>query len=146
MAQKELRIGMIGYGFMGRAHSNGYRRVNNFFDLEYRPVLKAACARTEGAIKDFADTWGYESIETDWRKLIERKDIDAIDICVPNNLHKEIALAAAANGKMILCEKPLALNAKEERKWCRRSKKPVWQIPSGTITAASPLCLWQRAG
>src|SRR5690606_23890070 len=77
------------------------------------PVLKAACARTEGAIKDFADTWGYESIETDWRKLIERKDIDAIDICVPNNLHKEIALAAAANGKMILCEKPLALNAKE---------------------------------
>src|SRR5690606_10182695 len=96
-----LNIGMIGYGFMGRAHSNGYRKVNNFFETKYRPVLKAACARSADKIKGFADTWGYESIETDWRKLIERKDIDAIDVCVPNNLHKEICLAAAAAGKMI---------------------------------------------
>src|SRR6188474_1538450 len=110
MATKPLNIGMIGYGFMGRAHSNGYARVNNFFDLEYRPVLKAACARDKAKIQAFADQWGYESVETDWRKMIERKDIDAIDICTPNNLHKEIALAAAAAGKMILCEKPLAMN------------------------------------
>lgn len=111
--KKNLNIGMIGYGFMGRAHSNGYLRANNFFDLEYRPVLKAACARDEARAKSFADTWGYESVETDWRKLIDRKDIDAIDICTPNNLHKEIALAAAAAGKMILCEKPLAMNSAE---------------------------------
>ena len=76
---------MIGYGFMGRAHSNAYRKVNNFFDLEYRPVLKAVCGRDADKAKAFADKWGYESVETDWRKLIERKDIDAIDICTPNN-------------------------------------------------------------
>jgi predicted dehydrogenase len=111
---KDLRIGMIGYGFMGRAHSNGYRRVNNFFgDLEYRPVLQAVAARDAAKAKAFADQWGYASVETDWRKLVERKDIDAVDICTPNNLHKEIALACAANGKMILCEKPLAMNGRE---------------------------------
>jgi predicted dehydrogenase len=110
---KPLNIGMIGYGFMGRAHSNAYANVNHFFDLPYRPVLKAACARDTAKIKAFADNWGYESTESDWRKLVERKDIDVIDICVPNNLHKEIALAAAANKKMILCEKPLAMNGVE---------------------------------
>ena len=110
---KPLRIGMIGYGFMGRAHSNAYRKVNNFFDLEYRPVLKAVCARTEDRTKAFAETWGYESVETDWRTLVERDDIDAVDICLPNNLHREIAMAAAETGKMVLCEKPLAMNAAE---------------------------------
>jgi predicted dehydrogenase len=110
---KPLNIGMIGYGFMGRAHSNAYRRVSNFFNLEYQPVLKAVCARDAEKAKAFAETWGYESIETDWKKLIARKDIDAVDICTPNNLHKEIALAAAAAGKMILCEKPLAMNSEE---------------------------------
>jgi predicted dehydrogenase len=120
---KDLRIGMIGYGFMGRAHSNGYRRVNNFFDLEYRPVLKAACARDRDKIQAFANKWGYESVETDWRKLVERKDIDAVDICVPNNLHKEIALACAAAGKMILCEKPLAMNGPEGAEMVRVIEK-----------------------
>jgi predicted dehydrogenase len=110
---KPLHLGMIGYGFMGRAHSNAYRKVNNFFDLEYRPVLKAVCARDEKNAKAFAEKWGYESVETDWRKLLARKDIDAVDICTPNNLHKEIAIAAAQAGKAILCEKPLAMNAAE---------------------------------
>src|SRR5437870_12871792 len=105
---KPLNVGMIGYGFMGRAHSNAYRKVNNFFDLDYRPVLKAACARSADKVKAFAEKWGYESTETDWRKMVERKDIDVIDICVPNDLHAEIAAAAAASKKMILCEKPLA--------------------------------------
>jgi len=110
---RPLNIGMIGYGFMGRAHSNAYSQVNHFFDLQYRPVLKAICARDEAKAKAFAATWGYESVETDWRKLIARKDIDAIDICVPNNMHREIALAAAVAGKTILCEKPLAMNSQE---------------------------------
>ena len=92
---KSLNIGMIGYGFMGRAHSNAYSKVNHFFDLQYQPVLKAICARDEAKAKAFAGTWGYESVETDWRKLVARKDIDAIDICTPNNLHREIAIAAA---------------------------------------------------
>ncbi len=111
--RKPLRIGMVGYGFMGRAHSNAYNRVNNFFDLEYEPVLQAVCARNEDNAKKFADTWGYASVETDWRKLLERKDIDAVDICVPNNLHHDIAIAAAKAGKMILCEKPLSMNTAE---------------------------------
>jgi predicted dehydrogenase len=112
-AKKALNIGIVGYGFMGRTHSNAYKRVNDFFDVEYRPVLKAVCGRTAEQARAFADRWGYESIETDWRKLVERKDIDAIDICTPNNTHAEIALAAAAAGKMILCEKPLSMNLVE---------------------------------
>ncbi len=116
---KPLNIGMIGYGFMGRAHSNGYRQANNFFKLQFRPVLKAVCARDKEKAQAFADNWGYESIETDWRKLLERKDIDAVDICTPNNLHKEIAIAAAKAGKMILCEKPLSMNAAEGEEMCR---------------------------
>lgn len=110
---KTLNVGLIGYGFMGRAHSNAYRQVSQFFDLEYQPVLKAACARKEEKIKDFAANWGWESYETDWRKLIERDDIDLIDIGSPNNTHHDIAIAAAEAGKMVLCEKPLAMNVAE---------------------------------
>ena len=113
MAKKKLKVGMIGYGFMGRAHSNAFRKVGNFFPLEHEIVLKAACARSEDKARAFADNWGYESIETDWRKLVERPDIDVIDIASPNDTHREIALAAAAAGKMILCEKPLGRNSAE---------------------------------
>src|SRR5271165_4455794 len=120
---KPLNVGLIGYGFMGRAHSNAYANVNHFFDLEYRPVLKAVCARSADKAKPFAEKWGYESVETDWRKLIERKDIDVIDICSPNNTHAEIALAAASNKKMILCEKPLALNGPEALKMVQAVEK-----------------------
>jgi predicted dehydrogenase len=137
-----LNIGMIGYGFMGRAHSNAYRKVNHFFNLEYRPVLKAVCARSADKVKAFADQWGYESIETDWRKLVERKDIDCVDICVPNNLHAEIALAAAAAGKMVLCEKPLAMNGAEAVRMAEAVEKArvpnmVWynyrRVPAVTL-------------
>ena len=111
---KPLNIGLIGYGFMGRTHTNGYKRANDFFpELEYRPVLKAVCGRNAEKVQEFADQWQYESIETDWKELIKRDDIDAIDICTPNNSHAEIAIAAAEAGKMILCEKPLALNPAE---------------------------------
>jgi predicted dehydrogenase len=85
--------------------------------------LKAICARDEAKAKDFAAKWGYESVETDWKKLLSRKDIDAVDICVPNNLHKEIAVAAAQAGKIILCEKPLAMNAAEGEEMCRAVEK-----------------------
>ena len=115
--KKPLNIGLVGYGFMGRTHTHGYKRVNDFFpELAYRPVLKAVCGRSAEGTQAFADQWGYESIETDWRKLIERKDIDAIDICTPNNSHAEIAIAAAKAGKMILCEKPLSMNTAEGHK------------------------------
>src|SRR5882762_7763245 len=111
--KKKLNVGLVGYGFMGRTHSNAFGQVNNFFDLEYEPVLKAVCARDASKVKPFADQWGFESVETDWRKLVERKDIDLIDIASPNDTHAGIAMAAAAAGKMVLCEKPLALNGRE---------------------------------
>ena len=116
MAKKALNIGVIGYGFMGKAHSNAYRKVGNFFDLAYHPVLKAVCGRNRAKTEEFAARWGYESVETDWKKLVARKDIDAVDICVPNDLHMEIAIAAAKAGKIVLTEKPLARTAKEGEK------------------------------
>jgi predicted dehydrogenase len=106
-----LRIGMIGHGFMGRAHSNAYLRVPQFFpELKLKPVLQAVCGRDKDTTAAFASQWGYASTESDWRALLDRDDIDAVDICTPNNLHREIALAAAAKGKMILCEKPLSMD------------------------------------
>lgn len=110
---KELRIGMVGYGFMGRAHTNAYKRLTDFFPVQHKPVLKAVCARDAAKARAFAGNWGYERVETDWRKLVESPDIDAVDICTPNDLHQEIAIAAARAGKMILCEKPLARTAAE---------------------------------
>ena len=92
---KPLNVGLIGCGFMGRTHSNAYRKVYNFFRTPLRPVLKAICDVNADKAKTFADTWGYESVETDWRKLLDRKDIELVDICVQNNMHKEIAIAAA---------------------------------------------------
>jgi predicted dehydrogenase len=112
---RKLNVGLIGYGFMGRAHSNAYRQVNRFFDLGVEPMLKAACARQEARLREFAARWGWETTETDWRRLVERKDIDVIDIAAPNNTHYEIALAAAAAGKIVLCEKPLAMNGAQAR-------------------------------
>jgi predicted dehydrogenase len=114
MAEKRpLNIGMVGYGFMGRTHSNAFGKVNQFFDLGYQPVLKAICGRDNDKTHTFANTWGYQSFETDWRKLVARTDIDIIDIASPNDTHAEIAVAAAAAGKMVMCEKPLGRNAAE---------------------------------
>src|SRR6476659_98120 len=114
MAQrKKLNVGMVGYGFMGRTHSNAFGKVNQFFDLGYQPVLKAVCGRDADKVRAFAANWGYESSETDWRSLVARKDIDLIDIASPNDTHAEIAVAAAAAGKMVMSEKPLGRNAAE---------------------------------
>src|SRR5580765_5029503 len=101
---KKLNIGMIGYGFMGRTHSNAFSQVNHFFDVPFRPVLKAICARDGAKAKAFAEQWGYESTETDWRNVVESKDIDLSDIDSPNDTHLEIAIAAASAGKMVMCE------------------------------------------
>jgi predicted dehydrogenase len=107
--KKPLRIGLIGCGFMGRTHTNAYKRVGDFFpELEHSPQLKAVCSRRVDKVNAFASQWGYESVETDWKNLVDREDIDAIDICAPNNIHAEVAMGAAAAGKMVLCEKPLA--------------------------------------
>jgi len=139
---KRLNIGLIGYGFMGRAHSNAFRKVSNFFDLDYQPTLRAVCGRDGAKVKAFASRWGYETCETDWRKLIARDDIDLVDIACPNDMHREIALAAAKAGKMILCEKPLAMNGPEGLKMVQAVEKAgvpnmVWynyrRIPAVTL-------------
>src|SRR5262245_29093711 len=98
MAKKPLNIGLIGYGFMGRAPSNAFLQSSRFFETPYQPVLKAVCARNRARAQAFAGNWGYESLATDWRELIERKDIDLIDIASPNDTHEEIAIAAAGAG------------------------------------------------
>lgn len=143
MAKKVLRIGLIGGGFMGRTHSNGYNRIQNFFpELEYQPQLKAVCTRNPEKVRAFAAQWGYESSETDWRVLVDRDDIDAIDICTPNDTHAEIAIAAAAKGKMILCEKPISRTLAEGQKMVDAVEKAkvantVWynyrRIPAVTL-------------
>lgn len=139
---KQLNIGLVGYGFMGRAHSNAFRKAANFFDLKYQPVLKAICGRDAGKASAFAAKWGYETVEADWKKLVARKDIDLIDIACPNDRHREIALAAAKAGKMVLCEKPLALNGPEGLKMVQAVEKAgvpnmVWynyrRIPAVTL-------------
>jgi predicted dehydrogenase len=142
MAKKPLNIGIVGYGFMGRTHANGYHNAAKFFDTPLVPVLKAACGRDATKLKAYADNWGFESTETDWRKLIERKDIDAIDIVTPNDSHAEIAIAAARAGKMVLCEKPLALDGAQGEEMVREIEKAgvpntVWynyrRVPAVTL-------------
>ncbi|MDB6154050.1 MAG: oxidoreductase domain protein [Chthoniobacteraceae bacterium] len=111
MATKELRVAIIGYQFMGKAHSNAWSQAPRFFDLPLRPVLQVACGRNETALRAFAENWGWQHIETDWRKAIERDDVDVVDISLPQHLHHEVAIAAARAGKHLFCEKPMALNA-----------------------------------
>lgn len=110
---KEMNVAIIGYKFMGKAHSNAWKNVTNFFDVPIKPVLKVACGRDEKAVKAFADNWGWEEVETDWKKVIERDDIDIVDISTPPALHAPIALAAAKAGKHIFCEKPISLTSAE---------------------------------
>ncbi|GGG68417.1 Gfo/Idh/MocA family protein [Paenibacillus radicis (ex Gao et al. 2016)] len=112
---KKVRIGMIGYKFMGKAHSHAYRDVPFYFDLDTEPVLQTMVGRDEQAVKLASEKLGWQSYETDWRRLLERDDIDVIDIGTPNHMHAEIAIAAAKAGKHILCEKPLALNVQEAK-------------------------------
>lgn len=106
---KKINIGLVGYQFMGKAHSNAYRQVRRFFpDMEAEPVLTAICGRSKDRVAAAADKFGFASYETDYHALLARDDIDLIDIVTPGNSHAEIAVAAAKAGKMILCEKPLA--------------------------------------
>ena len=140
--KRKLNVGLIGYGFMGRTHSNAFGKVNQFFDLAYQPVLKAVCGRDKDKVQSFAEQWGYQSHETDWRKLVARPDIDLVDIASPNDTHAEIAIAAASAGKMVMCEKPLGRNGAEAEKMVQAvetAKTPnmVWynyrRVPAVTL-------------
>ncbi|MCX2926827.1 Gfo/Idh/MocA family protein [Streptomyces sp. NEAU-W12] len=108
-----LRVGMVGYAFMGAAHSQGWRTAGRVFDLPLGPELAVICGRDATAVRAAADRHGWADTETDWRALVERDDIDLVDICTPGDSHAEIALAALAAGKHVLCEKPLANSVAE---------------------------------
>jgi predicted dehydrogenase len=116
-----LNIGMIGYKFMGRAHSNAWRQVDKFFPLKARPVLKVICGRDERKVRAAGRQFGWREYATDWRAIVRRPDIDIVDINTPNDTHAEIAIAAARAGKAVLCEKPLGMDVSE----CRRMVEAV---------------------
>jgi predicted dehydrogenase len=113
MTSDSIGIGMIGYAFMGRAHSHAWRNVGRFFDIPLTPRMAGICGRDAAAVGAAAERLGWETTETDWRRLVERADIDVIDVCTPGSSHAEIAVAALEAGKHVLCEKPLANNAGE---------------------------------
>jgi predicted dehydrogenase len=112
-AKQELNVAMIGHGFMGRAHSNAFQQVGHFFDTPYKLRLKVICGRDRAKLEPMAAQWGWEEIESDWQKVINRPDIQVVDIATPNSLHAPIAIAAAQAGKIVLCEKPLAVSLQE---------------------------------
>ncbi|AIQ23754.1 Gfo/Idh/MocA family oxidoreductase [Paenibacillus sp. FSL H7-0737] len=112
---KQLRIGMIGYKFMGKAHSNAYRSLPMFFPKALKPEMSVICGRNAEALAEAGTQLGWSDCVTDWKDLIAREDVDLIDINAPSNAHKEIALAAAKAGKHIFCEKPLALTLADSR-------------------------------
>lgn len=111
--KQRLGVGMVGYAFMGAAHSQGWRTVGRVFDLPVQPVLSAVCGRDAVAVRAAADRLGWAGAETDWRALVARDDVDLIDICTPGDSHAEIAIAALEAGKHVLCEKPLANTVEE---------------------------------
>jgi predicted dehydrogenase len=111
----ELRVALLGQGFMGKAHSNAYCQAGHFFDLPYTIRRTLVCGRDASAVAVMAARWGWEETSTDWRTAIDRKDIDAVDIALPNHLHGPAAIAAAQAGKIVMCEKPLSLTVDEAR-------------------------------
>ncbi len=116
MAKRKLNVALIGYQFMGKAHSNAYRQVARFFpELEIEPVLKVICGRNEERVRAAAEKYGFEEYDTDWQRVVARDDIDLVDVSTPGNLHAPISIAAARNGKIVLCEKPLANSLQEAR-------------------------------
>ena len=117
-----LRIGMVGYAFMGAAHSQGWRTAGRVFDLPLSPELAVICGRDADAVRAAAGRYGWAETETDWRALVERDDVDLVDICTPGDSHAEIALAALAAGKHVLCEKPLANTVEEAEAMARAAE------------------------
>ena len=120
---KTLNIGMIGYKFMGRAHSNAWLKADKFFDLKARPVMQVICGRDRTGVSQAACRWGWNQFVTDWRDVVNDPAIDIVDINTPNDAHADIAIAAAKAGKAVLCEKPLALDVPTAKRMTDAVKK-----------------------
>lgn len=124
--KQQLNVAMIGHGFIGRVHSNAFHQVGHFFETPYELQLKVICGRDLAKLEAMASQWGWEALETDWRTVISRPDIQVVDIAVPNALHAPIALAAIQAGKIVLCEKPLAMSLEEARTMAQAAR----QVPN----------------
>lgn len=120
---KQLRVGMVGYKFMGKAHSNAYRTLPMFFPEAVKPEMAVLCGRDSSAVERAAEQLGWREFVTDWKELVARDDIDLVDINAPSDVHKEIALAAAKAGKHIFCEKPLALTLSDSREMLQAAEE-----------------------
>ena len=120
---KKLNVAIIGHNFMGKAHSNAWKKAPLFFDMEAQPVLKVACGRQAGPLKEFADRWGWERCESDWKKAVRSDDVDIVDISTPTHLHHEIALEAIKAGKHIFCEKPMAIDYGQAKEMYEAAEK-----------------------
>jgi len=111
--KNKLNVALIGYRFMGKAHSNAWRQVGRFFETPLEPVMKVVCGRNEDQVKEAAANYGWQEYATSWEEVVARKDIDVVDICTPGESHLPITLAAAENKKAVFCEKPLANSVAE---------------------------------
>lgn len=119
----EINVALIGYKFMGKAHSNAYRQVSHFFPGKYQVRMKVLCGRDRESVEDAARLFGWEEVETDWRKVIERKDIDLVDISTPGNMHYPMVMAATRGRKNIICEKPLGNTLAEAKEMLKAVEK-----------------------
>ncbi|MBW8017045.1 MAG: Gfo/Idh/MocA family oxidoreductase [Planctomycetes bacterium] len=120
---KDINVAIIGCQFMGKAHSNAWANVNHFFDIPFKPVLKVACDLNEKTLSPFAARWGWQETETDWKKVVERDDVDVVVITTPPTVHRDIAVAAAKAGKHVFCEKPISLNTAEAQEMYDAAEK-----------------------
>ncbi|PJJ56622.1 putative dehydrogenase [Mumia flava] len=143
-----LGIGMVGYAFMGAAHSQAWRNAHRFFDLPLTPDMRVLCGRDEGRARAAADRLGWPEVETDWRRLLERDDVDLVDVCTPGDTHAEIAIAALEAGKHVLCEKPLANTVDEARAMAaaadRAARDGVWAMVGFTYRRVPAIALARR--
>jgi predicted dehydrogenase len=124
--KQTLNVAMVGHGFIAKAHSNAFHQVGHFFDAPYQVRLKVICGRNRAALEAMASQWEWEEVETDWRKIVSRSDIQIVDIATPNVLHAPIAIAAAQAGKIVLCEKPLAMSVAEAKSMAQAAR----QVPN----------------
>jgi predicted dehydrogenase len=148
MSPNVLRVGMVGYAFMGAVHAHAWRNAHRFFDLPTTPELTAVAGRNKEAVSAAAEQLGFASMETDWRALVERDDIDLVDICTPGDSHAVIAVAALQAGKHVLCEKPLANTVEEAEQMAAvaraEAERGVWAMCGFTYRRTPALALARR--
>jgi predicted dehydrogenase len=148
MSPNVLRVGMVGYAFMGAVHAHAWRNAHRFFDLPITPELTAVAGRNKEAVSAAAERLGFVSMETDWRALVERDDIDVVDICTPGDSHAVIAVAALQAGKHVLCEKPLANTVDEAEQMAAvaraEAERGVWAMCGFTYRRTPALALARR--